>query len=177
MNKQYPEYFPQFFTATILNWESILQRDEYKNIIIESLQFLVMDKRISLLGFVIMSNHIPLIWQILARNKPDKVQLSFMKYTAQMLKFKLAADDLSILARFKVDKKDREYQIWKRKPLIIELFTPGVFKQKLNYIHYNPVKAGLCRYPEEYHYSSAKFYETGVDDFNMLTHYLGLYTG
>jgi hypothetical protein len=48
-----------------------------------------------------------------------------------------------------------------------------VFDQKLEYIHYNPVKAGLCIYPEEYHYSSAKFYHTGIDDFKMLTHYSG----
>lgn len=42
--------------------------------------------------------------------------------------------------------------------------------QKLEYIYGNPVKASLCKYPEEYYFSSAKFYETGIDDFNMLTH-------
>jgi hypothetical protein len=38
------------------------------------------------------------------------------------------------------------------------------------YVHYNPVKAGLCILPEDYYYSSAKFYATGIDDFDMLTH-------
>jgi len=37
----------------------------------------------------------------------------------------------------------------------------------------NPVKAGLSSYPEEYHYSSALFYETGADKFKMLIHYMG----
>ena len=60
-----------------------------------------------------------------------------------------------------------------REALGIELFTPAVFDQKLDYIHENPVKAGLCKYPEEYHYSSALFYHNGVDKFNMLTHSRG----
>ena len=50
--------------------------------------------------------------------------------------------------------------------------TKEVFKQKMEYIHYNPVEASLCSLPEEYKYSSAKYYETGVDEFNMLTHWM-----
>jgi hypothetical protein len=44
------------------------------------------------------------------------------------------------------------------------------FCKKLEYIHWNPVKAGLCRLPEEYYYSSAGFYHTGIDNFGILTH-------
>ena len=78
----------------------------------------------------------------------------------------------SFLAEFKVNKYDREYQIWKREPLSIELRTPDVFDQKLNYIHDNPVRAGLCTYPEDYYYSSAKYYQDGgTDCFGILTHY------
>lgn len=33
------------------------------------------------------------------------------------------------------------------------------------------VKAGLCKLLKAYYYSSATFYEYGVDDFSMLTHY------
>ena len=46
-----------------------------------------------------------------------------------------------------------------------------MFKQKLEYIHYNPVEAGLCNLPEEYKYSTARFYETGVNDWGFVTHY------
>ena len=73
---------------------------------------------------------------------------------------------------YKVNKHDRTYQIWKREPLSIELFTEKVFLQKLEYIHQNPVAAGLVSLPEKY-YSSAKFYEFGIDDFNIITHCSG----
>ena len=63
MKKKYPEYFPQFFTATILNFEHLLAKDEYKGIFVDSLRFLVNENRIKLFAFVLMSNHIHLIWQ------------------------------------------------------------------------------------------------------------------
>ena len=77
-----------------------------------------------------------------------------------------------MLANLKVNKYDREYQMWKREPLSIELLTESMFIQKLEYIHYNPVTAGLSKLPEEY-YLSAKFYFDGTDNFKMLKHYSG----
>ncbi len=59
-----PQYHPQYFTTTILDWQHLLKPDKYKDIIIQSLQFLVKEKRIELNAFAIMSNHIHLIWQI-----------------------------------------------------------------------------------------------------------------
>ena len=78
-----------------------------------------------------------------------------------------------MLANLKVNKYDRDYQIWKREPLSIDLITESMFIQKLEYIHHNPVTAGLCKVPEEYYYSSAKFYLDGTNDFGMLTHFSG----
>ena len=66
----------------------------------------------------------------------------------------------AVSTQFKVDAKDREYQFWERNALSIELNTSEMLKQKLEYIHYNPVEAGLCNLPEEYKYSTARFYET-----------------
>ena len=65
------------------------------------------------------------------------------------------------------------HQFWARHTLGVELYTPAVFEQKADYIHNNPVKAGLCRYPEEYVYSSAKYYLNAVDEYNFLSHYNG----
>jgi REP element-mobilizing transposase RayT len=118
-----------------------------------------------------MSNHIHLIWQVLPENNPEKVRHSFMKYTAQQIKFKLLNNNDCFLNQFKVDKKDRAFQFWKRGALSIELFSEKVFLQKINYINNNPVKAGMCKYPEDYKYSSARFYHDGVDSFDMLSYW------
>lgn len=96
-----------------------------------------------------------------------------MKYTAQQLKRSLSKNNINALASFKVNKYDREYQFWKREPLGIELISPAVLEQKIDYIHYNPVIAGLCINPEDYYFSSARFYHDGTNDFGILTHYSG----
>jgi putative transposase len=166
-------YHPQFFTATILEWKHLLKSDIYKMIIVDSLKHLVEQQRIVVYGYVIMENHIHLIWQMYNENKREEVQHSFLSYTAKQLKKALEQDDPKFLEAFRVNAKDRMYQIWERNALSIDLFTPAVFDQKLAYIHYNPLKAGLCKYPEDYRFSSARFYYDGTDLFNFIAHYAG----
>lgn len=165
--------YPAYFTATNLEWKKLLQQDKYKGIIIDSLRFLVDDSRIILYAFVIMINHLHLIWQMRASRNPEDVQRDFLKFTAQKIKADLRKNDPAFLELFKVNGKDRKYQFWERNPLSIFLWTDKVFLQKLNYIHMNPVRAGIVSYPEEYKYSSARFYETGEDNWGFLTHHRG----
>jgi len=153
-----------------LECKHLLKQDKYKDAIIECLRFLVHEKRITLNGFVIMSNHVHLIWQPLGEFTPDSIQHSLMPFTARKFKNDFEQNHSQVLSHFKVEAKDRIYQFWERNSLGIDLFTETVFMQKLDYLHWNPFRAGLCQLPEDYYYSSAKFYEQGVDDFEMLTH-------
>ena len=170
---KYPIYWPQYFTATILEWKHLLKQDKCKDIIVDSLRFLVADGRIELNAFVIMNNHIHLIWQPLGDWTPEKIQHSLLSFTAHKFKNHLQENHEQFLQQFKVDAKDRKYQFWERNPLGIDLVNEQMFLQKFNYIHRNPVVKGLCLLPEDYYYSSAKFYELGIDDFGMLTHFKG----
>jgi len=167
------DYHPQFFTATILEWKPLLKDDAYKEIIIKSLLFLKQEGSIVLYAFVIMPNHIHLIWQIQDGFKRDKIQLRFLKFTGQQMKFQLIHDNKQELERYRVNAKDREYQFWERNSLSVDLWSPKVITQKLDYIHHNPLqeKWQLAEFPEEYRYSSARFYESGYDQFGLLTHY------
>jgi REP element-mobilizing transposase RayT len=162
-----------FFTATILNWQPLLKPDKHKDIILKSLYFLKNDCRIFLYAFVIMPNHIHLIWQPCGEHLPKKIQHSFLKFTAQQIKFEIINTNSELQEQYKVNATDREYQFWERNPLSIELYHQRILLQKLNYLHNNPVKAGFCKYPEEYKFSSALFYETDFDEWGILTHYLG----
>ena len=125
--------------------------------------------------FVIMPNHIHIIWQIQNDHDRDKIQQRFLKYTAQQIKFRLQDEKQLILPDFLVSAKDRKYQFWERNSLSIDLWSPKVFMQKINYIHNNSihVKWSLANHPEEYKYSSAYFYHTGIDPFGFLSHYKG----
>ena len=78
-----------------------------------------------------------------------------MKHTSKELKKQLESD--GGLQAYEVNAVDSKYNFWQRDALNIELFTSGVLNQKINYIHNNPVRASFCKWPEEYHYSSALF--------------------
>lgn len=148
----------EFVTITCLDWKPILEDDRIKNIIIESLTYLTTHNRISVYAFVIMSNHMHLIWQMLGDHKRENVQRDFLKYTAQKVIKYLEHHDKDLLAALLIQAKDRKYQVWQRNSLGVPLWSDSVLWQKLEYIHNNPVKAGMCRDASEYVYSSARFY-------------------
>jgi REP element-mobilizing transposase RayT len=160
----------QFFTATILEWKHLLKPDKYKQIILNSLRFLVEQKRVKVYGFVIMINHIHIIWHIQPEHKRENVQRDFLKFTVQQIKADLEKHHPKVLLSFSVNAKDRKYQIWERNPLSIDIWSREVLWQKLRYMHQNPVRAGVCQWAEQYHWSSAMFYHNGIDNFGWLTH-------
>lgn len=162
--------YPHLFTATNLEWKKLLTQDKYKDIIIESMRFLVKDKGVIIYGFVMMENHIHIIWQLQAGRKREDVQRDFLKYTAQQMKKEMLANHPEQIQEFFVNAKDRKYQIWERNPLSIEIWSEKVFLEKLKYIHDNPVRAGICKWPDDYNYSSALFYKFGKDNWRFLTH-------
>ncbi|WPP49850.1 transposase [Catalinimonas niigatensis] len=161
-----------FFTASILKWLPLLKNTNYKSLVVDSLRHLVQAKKISLYGFVIMPNHIHLVWELLAMNGRESPHASFMKYTSHQMLKDLRENYPSLLNSFKVEKNTRNHQFWQRDALSVHLYTPAIIYQKLDYVHNNPVQGKwmLADSPQEYCYSSARFYATGIDDFEMLTH-------
>lgn len=160
-----------FSTYTNLNWINVLECEAHKQIILDSLHFLVSNGRIILYGFVIMPNHIHLIWKISEEHLLKDVQRDFLKYTAQQIRFRLIATGDPLLDSLVVYAKDRNVQVWERNGYSFMLNNHDTIIQKLNYIHRNPLqkKWKLSESPEGYYYSSAKFYKTGHDDFGFLT--------
>lgn len=158
-----------FFTATIHQWKPLLQDDLNKKLIIDFLIELVNKGLIKLYAFVIMPNHIHLIWKQLKKNGKETPQGSFLKYTAHEFLKKLKQTGLS--GEFEVSAANKKHEIWKRDSLSVEVYSRGVLKQKLEYIHFNPVssKWKLSDNDLDYYYSSARYYEYNIDEFKMLS--------
>jgi len=161
-----------FYTATITKWRNLLEPEKYKQVILDSLHYLVKCRKIAVYGFVIMPNHIHLIWELLEVNGKEYPHASFMKYTSHLIQKDLRINHPEELERYKVDFTTRQYHFWQMNSLSIRLCTYKVFLQKLTDIHNNPLheKWQLAETPEKYHFSSADFYMTGKDKFEFLTH-------
>ena len=160
-----------FWTATINNWKHLLESDAMKLEIIASLQWLKAKGLISVFAFVIMPNHIHLIWQVHGNNGKESPQGSLLKFTAHQFRKKLLHDAPSLLKEYAVSAPNKAHEFWQRNSLAQLLYNRSFIMQKLEYLHNNPVsgKWQLADSPTAYRFSSASFYHTGVDEFGILT--------
>ena len=169
----YAKKYPEFMTGTCLEWKPLIESWRHKEIIIDSMRFLTEEGRVWIYGFVLMDNHFHLIWQMQGDYDREDVQRDFLKFTGQNILRNFRKNDSLWMTELRVQTADREYQFWERNSLGIPLTDERFLVQKLNYIHNNPVKAGLCQFSEEYKYSSAGFYLRKDNSWGFLTHYNG----
>ncbi len=165
---------PYFWTDTIKDWHTLLQNDHFKEIIIECWRELVKRKKIAIYGFVIMPNHLHVVWEMIEKNGKEMPYASFNKFTShQFLNIIQTKYPLDITPYKEEGDTERKHRFWQRDPLAVLMNTQEKVEQKLNYVHYNPLqeKWNLVIRPEDYKWSSARFYETGEDEFNFVTHY------
>ena len=100
-----------------------------------------------------------------------------MKYTSHTFLKQLKATGKSSL--YEVKASNKKHEIWQRDSLGIEIYSRAVAKQKIDYIHFNPVcgKWLLAKDDISYFYSSARVYETGVDEFGFLNNLYAVFDG
>ena len=159
-----------FWTATINKWKKILIEDKYKEIILRSLEYLSINGNIDVFAFVIMPNHIHIIWKLMKMNGKEMPHASFLKFTSHNFKKKLKIENPDRLVSYRVNASNKLYEFWQRDALGIHLYTENVAYQKLDYIHANPTadRWNLVPDPCQYKYSTARFYEMGIRDYEFI---------
>ena len=56
-------------------------------------------------------------------------------------------------------KRKHSYSLWQQEKNVLSIFSEGMFMQKVNYIHLNPVRAELAERPADYRWSSARIWQ------------------
>ena len=144
----------------------VFTNQRYRDIVIESLKHCQKTKGLELYGFVIMSNHIHLIAMAKEGSRLSDILRDFKKHTSKAI-IKSIQEDIESrrewmlnILKFagKQNANNKTFQLWRNDNHPIELHDHQIAMQKLNYIHQNPVEAGIVMNPEEYIYSSAKNY-------------------
>jgi REP element-mobilizing transposase RayT len=163
---------PHYITATVVNWIDVFTRQTFRDSIIESLDYCIKNKGMILYGYVIMSNHIHLIIQSQDGKLSDLIR-DFKKFTAKNILEKIQVIPESrkewMLERFKLaaekHTRNKKYQFWQYGNHPEEIYTNKFMWSKLDYIHLNPVRAGLVENASQYIYSSASNY---INDAGLL---------
>ncbi len=182
MSSAYKFYNPDgvYFTSTAtVEWVDVFTRPVYADRVIESLRHCQKEKGLVIHAWCLMSNHLHLI--ISRNDKPplEDILRDFKKFTSGTIIKALqeeAAESRKnwMLWLFKQagqnNPNNRNFQFWQQDNHPEELITNEFIDQKLNYIHNNPVMAGLVDEPEHYRYSSARDYtgEKGLPDVTLI---------
>lgn len=162
-----------FWTDSVKDWNKLFKLDKYKILVIDILRELVKSGYIKVYAFVIMPNHLHIVWELLKKNGKEMPHASFNKKTAHLIMKDLKENHKQVVPYFEVQETERMHRIWQPYPLAVLMDYKWKVEQKIDYIHNNPLQDhwNLATSPEEYKWSSAKFYEDGTDEFDFLTDY------
>jgi putative transposase len=165
------QHKPHFITFTVVDWVDVFSRKLYADIFIDSVKYCQKEKGLRLYSWCLMTNHVHFL-AASGKNDLSGILRDLKKFTSRaILK---AIEDNSKESRqewmMKIFKehglnniRNERYQFWQQKNHPLEVFSLPFAKEKLLYIHNNPVKAGLVSKPEDWRYSSAKNYVYGND--------------
>ncbi len=160
-----------YVTCTVAGWVDVFSRRAYRDILLESLAYCRKEKGLKVFAFVVMSNHIHLLVQSPpgSRYTLSAILRDFKKYTARFILEAIQDGSesrqewlLYLFSYFaRKNTNNRHFQFWKQDNHPVWTEHPQVVWQKIDYIHLNPVKAGIVEHPEDYLYSSARNYAKG----------------
>ena len=160
------QYATYFSTLTIIKWIDLFSRRNYRDILVDSLNYCHKNKGLEVFSYVIMSNHMHLIARTHPPFKFSDFLRDYKKFTSKAIMKEMDLINESrrewLVDKFEFEARKtgraENCKIWKDSNHAIEIDGKVSLWQKINYIHDNPVRAGLVAEPEHYIYSSARDY-------------------
>ena len=153
-----------FLTFQIVGWLDIFTRKIYRDIAIEGLRYCQQNKGLHLYSYVIMSNHLHLLAQSMNGDLSGLIR-DFKRYTSKQFLDLLTdpvesrSDWMKLVFEYHGKYKNKQInQVWTHENHAEHIFSQRFIEQKIDYIHKNPVRAGIVKQPEDYIYSSASNY-------------------
>jgi REP element-mobilizing transposase RayT len=156
---------PYFLTFQVVKWIDVFTRKKYKDIVIDSLIYCQKHKELEIYAYVLMSNHIHILMRSNISKLSDTIR-EFKSFTARQILQEMESESESrrkwMLNIFefsaKQHKRNENHQLWTHENHAELIYSNHFLKQKIHYIHDNPVRAGIVEKAEDYIYSSAGFY-------------------
>ena len=167
MSRNYKFHNPEgvyFISFAVVFWLDVFTRNDYKNIVVDSLRFCQLKKGMEIFAWCIMSNHVCPVFRSAGEQKPGLLIGDFKRLTSKEI-VKAIIDNPQESKKEYLRKHFSKaasnssnvngYQFWKHDNHPIELWSNRVIDEKINYVHQNPVKAGLVFRAQDYLYNSA----------------------
>ncbi|MCF1420567.1 REP-associated tyrosine transposase [Mangrovimonas futianensis] len=187
MSRNYKFYNPEglyFVSFAVVEWLDVFTRNQYKDIVLESLSYCQNEKGMEIAAWCIMTNHVHLVFRSVQGRDPALLLGDFKRFTSKavvkaIIENPIESRKVFLLERFRKAADNSSnvngYQFWRHDNKPIELWSSRVIQEKITYVHNNPVEAGLVYKAKDYVYSSARDYagEKGLLDGIVVFQYLG----
>jgi putative transposase len=151
-----------FVTFTIVDWLPVFIDELTCKIITNSLSFCIKNKNLRVNAYVVMPNHLhAIVFDGDFNSERLKHTLDdFRKFTGRQLADTCEAHFSPIFSEVfrKAAGEDRQRRVWQPTQHPEGIISEQFWQQKVNYIHENPVRKGLVNRPENWRFSSAKFW-------------------
>jgi putative transposase len=133
-----------------------LDHDWGKRVVLGVLNSQLTRRNARCVGFVVMPDHVhTIVWF------PAAGQLSvFVQQWKRLTSYQISRLVRSKLLHYATKIKG-DQPFWQAKYYCFNLYNEEKVREKLTYMHENPVRAGLVRTPSEWVFSSARYYEQG----------------
>jgi putative transposase len=138
-----------FVTTTVVDWTPIFKLESAALIVIRELDKTLKLHGGSLAGYVLMPSHVHLLVGLPEISNLSKFIQTFKSMSSRRIKKIDLPDYRDIFYQ------DGKFRLWKPRFDDLIINSEKQFRIKLEYIHNNPVKAGLVDNPMEWIYSSA----------------------
>lgn len=155
---------PYFVSFATVHWIDVFTREIYLRILVDSIAYCRKRKGMELFAYCFMPSHIHFIFRD-SNEDPTSLLRDFKKHTSKKILEAIEENPQEsrkewLMWMFERAGKRKgntsKYQFWQHNNKPIELWSPSVIKQKLDYIHNNPVDAGFVTKPTQWKYSSAR---------------------
>lgn len=145
-----------FLTFSCYQRRRLLEDDAPKRIVVSGLASRLAVQEGKCLGFVVMPNHVhALVWFPL----PD-ILSEFMKQWKRISSFHIKKN-LQEKQKSYASRIGPDEPVWQRRFYSFNVYSEAMARAKLQYMHHNPVKAGLVERAEQWRFSSARYYLQG----------------
>ena len=149
-----------FVTTSCYKHLKLIESDSCKLIIANSLNFVALKYKISILGYVIMPNHFHVLFHFNNENKLSDSMRDLKKFCAFEVRKYLESTQSLLLNLIRIENDKQVFKIWEDRFDDVWIGSKELLEIKLEYIHQNPLQSrwNLSEYPENYKYSSSAFY-------------------
>jgi len=139
----------------------IFRSDEICSLFVESLVETRVKDPFKLIGYVLMPDHFHLLVNPIELNISKVIGRLKGRSASRILKNLRERCEVSMLNSLKLARplaSGQTHAVWLQDFSSIDLWSNKFILQKLNYIHMNPVRAGLCDHPARWRWSSYHAY-------------------